>query len=103
MLNGHQRSLELDPDILANASIVNLPIHAILHSKEYEDLNLFKDLFHFSVYDLCLCTRCMPGACLGQKRALDTLELELWTLVGPHVHAGNWTSVLCKNTGVLNC
>ena len=38
--------------------------------------------------DICLCTMCMPGACRGQKRALDSLELELQRTVHYHLGAG---------------
>lgn len=32
----------------------------------------------------------------GQKRVLDTLELELQVVVNFHMGAGNWTWVLCR-------
>ena len=51
------------------------------------------------VFFLCihLCTMCMPGACRGQKRVLDHLELELQRVVNHHVDAGNQTQFLCKS------
>lgn len=38
---------------------------------------------------MCLCTMCVPGACITQKRALDTLGLELQMFVTHPVGAGN--------------
>lgn len=35
------------------------------------------------------CITCVPGACGGQKRAWDILELELWMVVSQHVGAEN--------------
>ena len=43
---------------------------------------------------ICLCTSCVFGACGGQKRALDALELELQMVVSHHMGAGNQTQVL---------
>lgn len=49
----------------------------------------------------CLCifvyTTCMPSA-WGDKEATDPLELRLQTVVICHVHTGNWTWVLLKNS-----
>lgn len=60
---------------------------------------LKKDLFILSVWmfcsHACLCTTCTPGFLRGQKRTSDSLELELWAVVGCHMGAGN--CVLCKN------
>ena len=39
------------------------------------------------VYCLHVCI-CVPGAREGEKRALDPLELELYTVVGHHVGTG---------------
>ena len=37
-------------------------------------------IFFLSVWvSVCLCNVCFPGACGGQKEALDPLELELQT------------------------
>lgn len=47
-----------------------------------------------------LCTTCLPGAYAGQKRALDSLRLELQTIVSWHVDAGIWTLVLWKNISI---
>lgn len=44
-----------------------------------------------SVLPMCLCTTFMPGANGSQKDVLDSLELELFVIVGHHVDAGNWT------------
>jgi hypothetical protein len=49
---------------------------------------------------VCLCTTCMPGACRGQKRASDSLELKRvwWPMdVSHHVGARNWTWFLWKH------
>lgn len=43
-------------------------------------------------------TRCMPGACRGQRRVLDPLELQLQTAVRPHVSVGNWAWAFCKSS-----
>lgn len=44
----------------------------------------------------------MPGACSGQKRVTDTLELELQSLlINLLVDPGN--SCSARGTGVLNC
>lgn len=32
---------------------------------------------------------CMPGACIGQKKALDLLELKFWMVVSHCVNAEN--------------
>jgi hypothetical protein len=37
----------------------------------------------------CLCIMCMPGTHRGQKKALDSLKLELQTVVSCHAGAGN--------------
>lgn len=39
----------------------------------------------------CLCIMCMPGPHGGQKKAPDTLELELLMVVSRHVDAGRQT------------
>ena len=39
----------------------------------------------------------VPGACEGQNRVLDSLELELWMAVNQHVGSGNWIQVFCKS------
>ena len=43
-------------------------------------------------------TTCVPGACGGQKRASDPLELELEMVMRQDVGAGNWTRVIWTNT-----
>jgi hypothetical protein len=48
------------------------------------------------IYVSVLCV-CMPGACGGQKRASDPLELELQMVVNCHVSSGNQIWVLWKN------
>lgn len=37
------------------------------------------------------------GACKGQKKASNFLQLELWVIV-PDMGPGNWTQVLCKSS-----
>ena len=37
----------------------------------------------------CVCTVSMPGVCRGQKKALNPLEMELQTVIGHYVGAGN--------------
>lgn len=44
------------------------------------------------MYHICLCITYVPGACGGQKRALDTLDMEFQTLV-THPY-GYWDSNL---------
>lgn len=39
---------------------------------------------------------CAPDTLGGQKKASDTLKLELWMLINPHGGARNQTQVLCK-------
>ena len=42
------------------------------------------------MFCLCVCIHsCVPGACRGQKRALDPLELELGVAVRHYVGTGN--------------
>lgn len=48
-------------------------------------------MFFLYVY---LCTMCMPSGQGSQKKALNLLELELWTVLG----AGNGIPVLCKTS-----
>ena len=70
----------------------------------------FKGMYHhtqpelFCVWVLiCMCTTHVPAAFRGQKRASDSLGLELQTVVSHHVDAGNWTWVLCENKSALKC
>jgi hypothetical protein len=49
----------------------------------------------FILFCVCLCTICMPGACVGQKKELDLLELHLEMAVSHHV--GAWE----QNSGSL--
>lgn len=44
-----------------------------------------------------MCSTHMVGACRGQKRGSDPLELELY-FVSYRVGTENWTRVLCKST-----
>ena len=50
----------------------------------------------------CMYAMCVPGACRGQKKALDLLELELRMVVSHHVGAGNEILVFCKRGSALN-
>lgn len=38
---------------------------------------------------MCLCTTRVTGACRGQKRLLDVMELGIQTVVSYHTGAGN--------------
>jgi hypothetical protein len=44
---------------------------------------------------VCMYITCVPGAHKGQNRALDSLGLELETVVSCHVDAGSYDQVLC--------
>lgn len=48
-----------------------------------------------------MCSMCMPGACIGQKRAFHPLELELQIIVHHHEGAGKQIQVLCKSNVLL--
>jgi hypothetical protein len=61
------------------------------------------DWFIFMSYVWMFClsaswyTMWVPGTCRGQKKVLDSRELE-WQMVGScHVNAGNWTWIICEN------
>lgn len=43
-----------------------------------------------------MCNTCKPDSLRGQKRALESLELELLMIESRHVVAGNRTHVPCK-------
>lgn len=43
----------------------------------------------------------MPGPYRGQKRILESLDVELQTIVSHYIYAGNWTLVFRKNQGSL--
>lgn len=51
-------------------------------------------MFYLSV---CLCTICMLDAHIGQKKAWDPIEVELWLVVSYYVGAGSKPWVYCKN------
>lgn len=59
---------------------------------QYFYLILFKffGLFMYMniLLHVCMCITCLPGACEGQKRVSDTLELEFQRVVGLHVGSG---------------
>lgn len=46
----------------------------------------------------CMCTICVLGTLRGQKRASDTLELELHMVVSCLFGAGNWAEVFYKSS-----
>lgn len=53
---------------------------------------LFKDflVYVYECFDsMCMCTTSVPGALEGQMRTLDPLGLDLKTVAGCHVGAGN--------------
>lgn len=60
---------------------------------------LFYYFFCMSVFAsfMSVSEPCMPGACIGQKKALDLLELKFWMVVSHCVNAENWTHDLCKS------
>lgn len=39
--------------------------------------------------NVCLCTRCLPSAHRGRKRATESLNLELQMIVSIHVDVGS--------------
>ena len=49
-----------------------------------------------------MCAVCMLGACRGQKRTSDPLELDLGNVVSTHVGAGNQIQVLCTEASALD-
>lgn len=51
-------------------------------------------------YFVFLCMH-MNGGHRGEKRALDSMDLELQEPVRHHVEAGNWTQVLCQSSQVI--
>lgn len=52
-------------------------------------------MFCFFVY---MCTTCIPCAYRGQKRALESLNLELQTAMSCHAGTRNPTWILCENS-----
>lgn len=51
---------------------------------------------------VCMCTICMPDACRGQRRASDSLGLELQKIMSCHMGPGNWACVFWKSRWTLN-
>ena len=51
---------------------------------------------------ICLCATYMPGACRGQKKASDPMQLKLQTAVSCHTGAGSRTQALCKSSKYSN-
>lgn len=47
---------------------------------------------------VCLCVTYVPEAIRDQKRVLNSMELELQTIVSYHVGTRNWTWVLGKSS-----
>jgi hypothetical protein len=47
---------------------------------------------------VCICTTCLLGTCRGQMRALDSLELEVETVVSHYAGARNKTQVFYKSS-----
>lgn len=74
-----------------------LPIWPIIFLEFFKDLCLFHVCECFAFVYICMHTTCMPGPHRGQKRALDTLEVELQVVVSYRASAGNWTWVLCSS------
>lgn len=50
------------------------------------------------VLPLCACAPCASNAYGGQKRAMESLELEPQTFLSCHKGARNQTGVLCKSS-----
>lgn len=48
------------------------------------------------VWHVCLGITCVPGACRGQNKALDPLNLELQVIVGFDVGAKSCKSSKCS-------
>ena len=46
----------------------------------------------------CMCATCMSGACRGQKRASDPLEVDLQAAVCHHVGAEKQNQLLSKSS-----
>lgn len=62
------------------------PIHSAFLPHPTPNLPL--QTSHVCLFCLCICIY-VPGACRGQNKALDLLELELLMAVCHHVGAGN--------------
>lgn len=62
----------------------------------------FQDILRVEVFYLqfCLCT-CLCSVCGDQKRALDSLDLQLQKVVSCHVAARNQTRIHCKQLVLL--
>lgn len=56
-----------------------------------------------------ICTTYVPGEASSQNMVPETLNLELWIVVSPHISIGNWTHLLhkirkcCSLLGYLSC
>lgn len=69
---------------------------------KYMHLSIFIYVCVFCLH-VCLHTMCMPGAPTEQKKGLDSLVLELQTVVIQHLCAGNWTHIFWKSSSAPNC
>ena len=78
---------------------------------------IFNILIYFNIFNIykfihfvlcvfclhvCICTTFLLGAHGGQKRVLDSLEIELWVVINHCVGAGNQTWVPARATRALN-
>lgn len=55
----------------------------------------------FCLY-ICICSECVPSVLGGQKRELDSLSLELQTVVRSHVGVENQTWSFGRAASALN-
>jgi hypothetical protein len=78
-------------------------------SHSLSSTSIYSNIFYYFIYFQYLCvwafahmyvyvpTICLLGACEGQKRPPDPLEVEIWMVVSHHISSGNWTWVPCKS------
>lgn len=79
------------------------PIGIVPPPCSFKTLKGFKNLCIWLLYLYVLCTAWAAGASEGQKRALNTTEMELQIAVSCHRGAGNQIQVLQKSSQCLNC
>ena len=56
----------------------------------------------WSIVCMCIHVQCTCSALRGQKRALDSLDLDLQMVAIHHVGCKNQTQILCKAASTLN-
>lgn len=57
---------------------------------------------YMDVLSAFTCINCVSGACRGQERLSDALELKLQMTVGHYIGAESWTSVSYKSSPMLS-